>query len=452
MEQKRTIAEVLKPTFENVTREFITHSIYEILFSKDNFNFKFDFQEKEALNYIEEILNQYAEKYDFNQKKSEKILNAIKQKTTGNRIIPVMIIKDYKKFFELLTKFYEKDIELYFKRTQCSGFPAWEMENCFKQIWLRATPEDFNDPEKFLQKQVEMINDSTFEKYNTEKFIGKVNTLDNHIICVKNGISRTWDETSRNFQTIIYDKKYYNNQNLFDRSHYSIPTINYGIYEKEGKKVCYIGSIQDKNLNRENDNIDKIVNRKKYLLNKNVLEAESDEYKNYVENKDKENEKEIYHPENISEVEPNKILALSVFIDFLNKEGITQIEIPSFYVLNYDYHRKSNIKVKKEFDKEWTIEKINNSPKEYQIAKKYISRNYGKEDLISEIKSERFIRIFNRILYHYSNGKIKSYPGELDSFYHMEFSIIKSRDEIKGDILKEIYDLVEERYESLDER
>lgn len=44
--------------------------------------------------------------------------------------------------------------------------------------------------------------------------------LDNHILCVKNGIARPWDENSREIEITIYDKKYYDNKELFDRPHY----------------------------------------------------------------------------------------------------------------------------------------------------------------------------------------------------------------------------------------
>ena len=55
------------------------------------------------------------------------------------------------------------------------------------------------------------------------------------------------------------------------------------------------------------------------------------------------------------------------------------------------------------------------------------------------------IRKFQRILYHYSNGKIESYPGDVDSFFHINIPIIKREEEIKGNVLKELYRLVNQR-------
>ena len=208
---KGTVAESLLPTFENVSREFITETLYKILFSKELPNFRFAFMEEEAIAFVEEVLNDYIQKYDFYQKESQKILQTLKQKNE-NAKLPVMIVNNYRKFFELLRQFYEKDIELFFLRSGMSGFQVYEKNNCFEQIWLRATPDDFHCPEEFLRKQVEMINDSTFEKYDKETCLGSMSFLDNHILCVKNGIARTWDENSRQIEITIYDKKYYDNK------------------------------------------------------------------------------------------------------------------------------------------------------------------------------------------------------------------------------------------------
>ena len=79
-----------------------------------------------------------------------------------------MVIHSYQDFFELLRQFYEQDIELYFERTGFDSFPSYEQTNCFEQLWLRATPEDFTDPEQFLKKSVILLKDHTLDKYNKE--------------------------------------------------------------------------------------------------------------------------------------------------------------------------------------------------------------------------------------------------------------------------------------------
>ena len=55
------------------------------------------------------------------------------------------------------------------------------------------------------------------------------------------------------------------------------------------------------------------------------------------------------------------------------------------------------------------------------------------------------IKKFERILYHYQNGIIESYPGDADSCLHINIPIIKCEKEIKGEALVEIYRLINER-------
>ena len=145
-------------------------------------------------------------------------------------------------------------------------------------------------------------------------------------------------------------------------------------------------------------------------------------------------------------VEPKNILALSIFIDILSKKGITDIEIPSMYVLDYEYHEKRSRKIYKKFKEEWPEDRKKRSPLLYNEEENYFNNNYNKQDLISGIKTERIIKNFERVLYHYPNGRIVSYPGELDSFLHLNIPIIKSKDEIRSRILKDIYQLIEKRY------
>ncbi|MBE5812991.1 MAG: hypothetical protein E7314_04985 [Clostridiales bacterium] len=411
------VAESWQPTFENVTREFINDALPKILFNVDLPNFRFDFRENKAIEFIEQTLINYTGKYQ--PEKVQKIMDAIKSKCDGNEIAPVMVVNDYKKFFEYLRMIYEKHIELHFQRSDMSFFPRWEKENLFELIWLRATPDDFNNPEEFLRKQSEMICDKTFDKFNNETFLGEVKFLDDNVLCIKNGIGRTWDENSREMEFIIYDKYYYEKKELICRPRYKLPLIRYGIYKKNGKKVCYIGSIQSKTDDYSKTDLQKQIDRKKYKANEGVAR------------------------EGIEQVEPKCILALSLFVNLLHKEGITDIEIPGLYVLDYEYHEKRSKRLLKEFNAKWTEEKKEKHPDWYKEELFYLNRSCGKEDLISEIKSERLIAIVRRLMYHYPNVDIKSYPGDVDSFMHMNAPVIRDKKQISGSVFQELYSLIE---------
>lgn len=431
----RTIADSWLPTFENVTREFITDNLEKILFSDELPNFKFDFREKEAIEFIEDIMKKYANSFDKPKDRKEiwerlkKTLDKLKQKTNENAETPVMVVNDYKEFFEYLRQAYERHIELYFQRRKDStGFNRWEKNNFFEQIWLRATPQDFNTPEEFLKKQAEMIKDTTFEKYDEETYLGKLECLNNHVVCIKNGIARTWDENFRQMEITIYDKEHYNNKELWNRPHYTLPVIRYGIYEKDGKKICSIGSIQHERGSSDEKSLKKRIDREKYKVNKDIPE------------------------EDLYKVEPKNLIALSIFINLLHKEGITDIEVPSIYVLDYEYHRKRNKYLLKEFKQEWTKvdfydrekrQKREKQPEDYEKAYKEFLKMFRKQDLISEIKTERQLLTARRLLKHYPKANITAYPEEIDNYMHIQIPVVKDANEINGDILKEFYNLVQ---------
>ena len=425
MEYGGSVAQSLLPTFKNVTEQFIINTMYKLLYSKEIPNFKMRFSETEAMDFISKTLEKYATQGEFAKRKSKKILDGLKDNTSNE--IPVMVINDYQEFFEQLRQFYEEHIRMFFKRTTFSSFHSYAMVNCFDLIWLRAKPEDFNNPEEFLKKQVQMIKDNTFSKYDQETSLGKIECLDNNILCIQNKVARIWDEASQEMRISIYDKHYYNNRELFDRPHYTLPVIRYGIFEKAGRKVCCIGSIQNKESENKKSYISKKVERAKYKVNDGVSEQETER------------------------IEPKSLIALSVFINLLNQEGITDIEVPAMYVLDYDFHEKMGEKLMSEFKHRWGDKYLSGDGSErYMRERAHLERTYGKEELISEIKTERFIKLFNRLLYHYPNASIASYPTEVDNNYHLKIPKIKHKTAIQGNVLQQLYSAVESQYFSIE--
>jgi len=420
------------PTFENVAREFITDNMYRLMFDEKLANIRFEFREEEAMEFVKKVLDEWVEDIYLNSPKAEKILNKLENVRNHsvetqniddqNLDKPIVVVKDYKKFFELLRQFFEKNIELYFERTKSQEFSKHEKNNCFEQIWLRMTPSDFNNPEEFLEKQVQMLDDKTFEKYNKMKYLGE---LDGLAICAEKDIARTWDENSYQMEFTAFVKSQYDNRGKRDLSlisHYKLPFIRYGIYEKDGKKVCRIGSIQNKNDNHIPNEVDKKVNRVKYKANQGVQEEDTEK------------------------VEPKNLLALSIFINMLNQEGITEIEVPSFYVLDYEYHEKLSKEIKDEFDEEWPEEEIERYPDIYESQKQHFDSLLDKQDIISELKTERLLLTFRRLLQHYPNGKMQSYAEDGDSFMHLSIPKVRDENDINGNIFKKIYQMQNQNY------
>ena len=434
-DENREVYDTLKPTLENVAREFIANTMDDLLFSNELPNFRFDFKEKEGIEFVEKTLKEYEDwfknpKYVKElEEKHKKMLEMLNKKTEENEKKPVMVITDYKRFFELLRQMHERSIELYFRSTpdSYSDYPIYELRNYLKNIWLRMLPEDFNHPEDFLERQVKMMNDETLSKYDRETLLGELPSLGNNIVTAKNEFANNWDENSREFIFNIYDKNQYYNEELQVKPHMELPLIRYGIYEKDGKKICSIGSIQKRTKyvdeeDKRDEEINKVIDRKKYKVNKGIE-------KEYTEN-----------------VEPKNILALSMFIDILNKEGIEEYEIPTMYVLDYEYHEKRSKMLVDYFTEKWNEETIKEKPDIYKEDVYYYKNNFNKQDLVSEIKSERLIKNIERMLRHYQKSEIKSYPGEADNMLHIKIPKIKEKNEIDGDILKEVYELVDKYY------
>lgn len=418
------IAASLKPTTENVNREFITGTMKDLLFSNKVTNFNFIFQQKEGIDYIENILKEYSRKNKFFRKDAIEIIERLRLGNEVDNDLPSLIIKDYIRFFEAIRQFYETHIKLFYKRIGPeAGFPVYEMKNCFEQIWLRATPDDFNNPEDFLEKFVQIINDDTFQKYDEDKVIGKSKILGDNYICVKNAVARTWDETPREFIPTIYDKDdFFSDRKLRYKKQFNLPSIRYGIYNKNGKKTCLIGSVQTKPnyFESEKNNVQKIFDRKRFKVNKDI--------------------------EDTNQVEPSHLISLSIFIDILNKEGITDIVIPSIYVLDYQYHEKRNILIKQEFEEYWNEYRISSSPERYEKEKKQMEKGLNKEEIISKNKTEGLINTILRLIQHYNKTEIKSYPGDGDSNFHIYIPEIKSIKDINNELLIELYEIVNNLY------
>jgi len=425
MEYAGNVSKTLEPTYENVTKEFIQSTLYILLCNSTKTNFRMRFEELEAMQYITGVLQESAKGGTYWERKAQEILKGLSKSEDLDNDIPVMVIRDYKAFFERLTELCEQNVHQHFKRTKNASFPWYERTNCLEEVWLRMAPEDFNAPENFLRVQVQMAKDTTFNKYDNETCLGQSKLLGDNYICIQNKVARTWDEASQEMEITIYDKDRYYDENKRYIPNYKLPVVRYGIYEKAGEKVCRIFSIQTKDTESKND-VKKKVDRARYKVNDGVRE------------------------ESIEKVEPKNLIALSIFINLLNMEGITKIEAQGAYVLDYEFHEKRNRRLIKDFNERWTDEKKQKQPDMYIREKTYLDKSYGKEELISEIKTARFVKTFDRLLEHYPVGRVDSYPTEVDSNYHITIPKIRNKSEINSELLQEMYGLVARQYEAIE--
>lgn len=165
----------------------------------------------------------------------------------------------------------------------------------------------------------------------------------------------------------------------------SLPSIRYAVDVEQGEKLAYVYAVQrQKNEPRDipSAQLQKTVNRLLFKLNQGVLSAESQKFKDYYERRNKNalDGSEPY-PENISDVSPAAVLSLSVFVALLSREGVLRIKAPAFLPLRWQAHAR-----------------------------------LGKEEQerIQESTTDKFLRTFRRVAFHFSDITIGEYQKSED--------------------------------------
>ena len=198
---------------------------------------------------------------------------------------------------------------------------------------------------------------------------------------------------------------------------YELPIISYGISDG----ICYIFAVQDKNLDK-NSSYGKKIKRLLYKINSGVYEAESLEYKAYKENKSS------YYPENISDVSPSAVLSLSIFLKQLFDEGITKVKVVPFLPIRYNAKKKAyQLKI------DYLIKKENLN----LVAQNELKQQYADEHLrIQNNLTQKFLRNFFRINYHFPNVSIWAYPFDYDEYLYINLGeFVKSDDVLNTMVL-----------------
>lgn len=303
---------------------------------------------------------------------------------------PTLNIKDEEEFFKYLDIYLEKELNLNRKHPNFIK----DKEKNFRKLlisylFVNSSITDFENPVNMLKRTISFIDDNTFEGINT-----KINlqTLLNSDLSIKNEIQSVMMET-KNKMTF----------NLFlEDDFYTLPCISYGI----DNDTCYIYSImQDKKFGSKDGSYRKKINRLLYKLNQNVLDSETDEYKEYLK------EKGDYYPENITDVTLSFILSLSLFIKLLENKNITKIKAVTYLPLRYL------------------------SRDEFANNDSLVDRNNS----IQDNASNKFIRTFLRCIYHIEGIEILSLPYEVDEYLTLRINNTKNiNNELLNDTIKKV--------------
>lgn len=270
-----------------------------------------------------------------------------------------------------------------------------DIENNIKmqlvRLFANATYTDFSNPISFLEKRINFIKDNTFKYFNHKLILDNVSSLNNSSIFA-----------SSLKHDLVYETPYVFSVTIENEGVYHLPLISYGISDN----TCYIYAIQ--NTNNEINKYSKIIKRCLYKINGDVHDD--------------------YELDNIKDVSPSAIMALTIFLDCLEKNGISDIKVISYlpvrhYAKEVSNEKKANYLKKYKNLELAEFEKIKN---ELDFEQLRIDKNI----------TDKFIRDFRRLDYHFDNLEITSYPMDMDEYMHLKISpFTSSNNEVLNEIV-----------------
>ena len=340
-----------KVTFKETIELFITNTIYDINNETEIPKINFIFNEN-AYKLFYEIMNDpFFLNRGWTPNIKEKDIEFLKTNIDYNK--PTIYIKDHIKFFSYLTEITNNSINLH-KEYNIDIMSRNHLINILKRIWLRMSPNDINDVENFLYKQLLFTKTDLFKEYKFNKINKRIiDNYKNNKIIIENKLNHTWDESTKCMSFEI----------LNGTNSHSLPNIYYDTFND----TCYIYAIQN---NRKPNRIPEI-------------------------------NKEIYK-EFRGDGQPNKVYSLKLFIKLLKEKNIKTIKIPTLQVLNYDYHKILSNHELVSFNKMWPEFSLNDlsniDDKELEMELIWFNNVINNEDTISKIKTEDLIKLIYRIV------------------------------------------------------
>lgn len=343
-----------------------------------NVKFVFSKEDIELLEYLVNNKKSKDYKYYLYPKDIEKVITQLKynlleylyERKDNNYYI---YIEDIERFTKLLSKL-NKSIK---KGLNGDGYDF--SDYILESVWLRMSPNDYDNIYNFLEKQIAFSNSNYFtvpsiESKEYKKSTYHTNLLDYKVFYQIN-TAGPWYESNRKMSISIEDEK--------ERRLY-LPEIYFNVIDEDDKKQCYVYAIQNPKSEHyySVDNIEeKLVNTKRQLRNK---------YVNY-----------------------KFILALKYFIDIMKENEIYDIKVPLLQVFNYDYHVTMSDNYKRIMSRfEEDIKKGTTTKEDYSYLqmKKTYDKVADKEDIISKNKTERLVETFLLLQEKYDGIEILTDP------------------------------------------
>jgi hypothetical protein len=331
--------------------------------------------------------------------------------------LPTMIIRSKEMFnhylIELMKEIYDTGIPLRWKDSPSyirdkTGFVNEEKNHLkyyLTNVWANMTYKDLENPEAYMRRYKSFLDDTTFKHRKIEFDLTIKNEIYHaKIITVEKECK---SETPYAFRMEIYDES--------TTWKYIMPDVKFGIEDTPHGKVAYIYAIQNNRevivANDENNKRLSEKNYKEFLLFKSKVES-------YMRRVDKYLPKEEYSKigqaktyesgfeENISDVTPSFTIALTAALSIFVNSEITDVIVPSSFPI-----RRESVRIFDEEDIELTSRKKHCSNEEInKLKEEYESKRYRDEQNITD----KMIRNFRRLAYHFGGINIMSFPFDFD--------------------------------------
>lgn len=319
-----------------------------------------------------------------------------------NPKLPILTIKDEGVFSHLLLEFmYEvmsRDIKWCKPNIKISTKNE-EIRYFLATMWTNMTASDFSDPEMFLRRYISFLRDETFTDLDITS--GPIEKLGDCHLEISNVEEISCLETPYAMRVIIKGD---------DGQCLLLPDVKYGIEDVNGEKKAFIYAVQYDEKVRKIFDQDK---SKQAKINRCLYKVDQDIPKDELDKKKGTQLEGIDSEENIVDVTPSALVSLTVALSLLADMGITKISVASYMPLRWDAktalfeRRISNLK---EDDLGYPDQIINEMEQEF----------YGEQQRIQRNATDKLIRNFRRIEYHFNGLDITAFPIDVDDSMHLK--------------------------------
>ena len=318
-----------------------------------------------------------------------------------NSDIPTLNIKNPKEFNDCLVRYIMKEVEflqenIFVGNNNLIKNLDEQIRYSLTHLFIDATNNDFNNPIEYLKLRISFLeNDNLKTEFINYKSIYNLDDINCHIESIVLPQHASY-ETSYAFCSQVASN---DGSDKFD-----LPKIRYGIKDDGEKQEVYIYAIQGEKKKKVLNRFEKKINRYLFKINKDVVKDE--EYLKY----EKYSELGIdeFYPENIIDVTPKSVLALTIFLKVVKEIGINKVTVAPYLPARYD----SKLRGKRAY-----LDLFKGIYLKNEMDKKYNKVNQEMEDNQFNI-TNKFIRTFNRVNYHLNNMSNIVYPYEVDDLMH----------------------------------